>query len=261
MKYLEYITIEERKKLLDELLDKYNRKSFILDDPIAIPHRFTKKEDREIAGFLCATIAWGQRAQIVKNGFELMDMMDNAPFDFVLNSGEKELVQVNRFYYRTFKYVDLEFFIRVLRHIYNNLCGLEGVFSTAYKQEHSIVSGLIGLYKVFGQIKHEKRSMKHLANVQNGASAKRLNMFLRWMIRKDNRGVDFGLWRDIPPSALFIPLDVHSGRSARDLGLLSRKQNDWKAVVELTEALRGIDPVDPVKYDFALFGVGVDNMM
>ncbi len=259
MKYPEYIIMEEQKDLLDELFDRYNRESFISDDPIAIPHRFTKKEDQEVAAFLSATIAWGQRTQIVKNGFKLMDMMDNSPYDFVINAGEKELAKVGGFYYRTFKYVDLDFFVRVLRHIYTNLEGLEGLFSKVYRQEHSIASGLIELYRVFEQIKHEKRSMKHLANIQNGASAKRLNMFLRWMVRKDNRGVDLGLWRHIPPSALFIPLDVHSGRAAREFGLLSRKQNDWMAVVELTEALRKLDSEDPVKYDFALFGVSVDN--
>ena len=249
----------EHKDLLEELFDKYNRKSFIEDDPISIPHQYTEKKDIELSGFFAAAIAWGQRSQIIKNANYLMQLMEYAPYDFVLNASDDEMQSVKKFYYRTFKGVDLEFFIRALRHIYKNHQGLEGVFVSSYNNESGTAPGLKKLYALFNGVDHEQRSMKHLANISKGSSAKRLNMYLRWMVRHDDRGVDFGLWNDIPSSALYIPLDVHSGRTARELHLLMRKQDDWKAVVELTENLRLFDVNDPVKYDFALFGASIDK--
>ncbi len=251
--YLEY------KELLEGLFDKYNRKSFIENDPISIPHRFTKKRDIEISGFLAASIAWGQRSQIIKNANYLMQLMDFSPCDFVLNASKDELQTIRKFYYRTFKGVDLVFFIHALREVYENHNGLEGLFTSSYNNIEGTVPGLKKLYTLFHAVHHEQRSIKHIANISRGSSAKRLNMYLRWMVRSDDRGVDFGLWRNIPSSALYIPLDVHSGRTARELALLTRKQDDWKAVVELTQNLRQIDKEDPVKYDFALFGASIDK--
>lgn len=248
----------EIKELLELLHDRYNCVAFIEEDPISVPHSFSKKEDIEIAGFLAATIAWGQRSQIVKNARYLMNLMDQAPAEFVCGASEAELNRIDCFYYRTFQTADLRFFIRTLRTIYLT-GGLEKIFTEAYQKQQRLSDGLMALYQFFSEIPHEDRSMKHLANIQAGSSAKRLNMFLRWMIRHDKRGVDFGIWKTIPASALYLPLDVHSGRTARELLLLERKQNDWKAVLELTEKLRQFDANDPARYDFALFGAGVDK--
>lgn len=259
MKFNSKLTHNELFELLEELHDKYNRQSFISDDPISVPHSFSAKEDIEIAGFFSATIAWGQRPQIVKNARWLMALMDNAPYDFIVNHSQSDFEQVKKFYYRTFQFVDLEFFIRVLRDIYINKGGLENLLTEAWLESRKMEQVLITLFDTFVKINHLPRSMKHVANISMGSSAKRLNMFLRWMVRSDKRGVDFGIWKNFPTSALFIPLDVHSGRVARELGILKRKQNDWNAVVELTSALRTFDPLDPVKYDFALFGAGVDK--
>jgi len=245
------------KQLLEELHDKYNRPNFIKEDPIVVPHSFSLKEDIEISGFLTAILAWGQRGQIIKNANYLMNLMDNAPADFVKTSSQKEQERLQKFYYRTFKGVDARFFIYSLKDIYINRGGLEKVFTTPYQKTNNLINAIINLYNIFSSIPHQKRSMKHIANVSKGSSAKRINMFLRWMVRKDSRGVDFGLWNDIPSSALYIPLDIHSGRTARELNLLKRKQNDWKSVDELTQALRNYDSLDPVKYDFALFGAGI----
>ncbi len=247
-------------EILEELHDRYNRVEFIETDPISIPHRFLKKEDIEIAGFFSAILAWGQRSQIIKSANWLMELMENEPYSFTMQAGKKELCRLEKFYYRTFQSVDALFFFRAVREIYLNYGGLEKVFTRAFQEEKNMENGLKKLYSLFDAVPHEGRSMKHIANIAKGASAKRLNMFLRWMIRKDNRGVDFGLWEQIPSSALFIPLDVHSGRIAREFGLLLRKQNDWKGVLELTNTLRQLDPDDPVKYDFALFGFGVNQI-
>jgi uncharacterized protein (TIGR02757 family) len=247
------------KDILETLYDKFNRPEFIADDPICIPHGFSKKEDIEIAGFLTASIAWGQRSQIIKNANLLMQLMDRSPYDFILNAGGKDICRLERFYYRTFKFTDLNFFIRSLNYLYKHRHGLEGVFTQAFRRSLNVKDGLIELHDVFRSIPHEQRSMKHLSDVLKGSSAKRLNMFLRWMVRDDKRGVDFGMWSSIPARALYIPLDVHTGRTSRELGLLNRKQNDWRAVEELTRSLHRFDPLDPVKYDFALFGAGVNS--
>ena len=247
---------KELKDILEEKSSQYNQLSFIETDPIQIPKQFSQKENIEISGFLAATIAWGQRPTIIKNATRLCRMMDNRPFDFLMNTDEEEWLHFMAFKHRTFNGIDCLFFLRSLKNIYQNHGGLETVFTLGYQKEKSIASALRHFRQVFFEVGHEHRSQKHVSNIDKGASAKRLNMFLRWMVRKDESGVDFGLWNHIPMSALLLPLDVHTGRQARQLGLLTRKQDDWKSVLELTENLRRFDPIDPVKYDFALFGMG-----
>jgi uncharacterized protein (TIGR02757 family) len=243
------------KTLLEKRYKLYCSPEFIETDPIQIPHRYTHKRDIEIAGFLAATIAWGQRKSIIANAKRLMSLMDNTPYDFVMNAPQKDLKQLETFVHRTFQPDDCLFFISALRNIYTNHGGLQAVFEKAYSESGSVFGALTCFRRVFVETSHLKRSEKHLSDVERGAAAKRLNMFLRWMVRSDD-GVDFGLWKGIPASALMIPLDVHTGAVSRRLGLLSRKANDWKAVEELTANLRRFDPDDPVKYDFALFGMG-----
>jgi len=248
------------KEFLDEKYDKYNRLDFIESDPVSIPHRFTKKEDIEIAGFLAATIAWGQRVTIINNANRLMNLMDNAPHEFVLNAKAKDLKRFDDFVHRTFNGVDAVFFMRSLQHIYKKHGSLERVFSAFQQQEPAVtLNSIMHFREVFFSIPHPARTGKHVSNPGENSSAKRLCMYLRWMVRNDKRGVDFGIWKNesINASHLMCPLDVHSGNVARKLGLLTRTQNDWKAVEELTASLRKMDPNDPVKYDFALFGLGV----
>lgn len=245
------------KKALDELTRRYNNLNFIDSDPIQVPHKFNRKEDIEVSGFLTAIIAWGQRKTIINNGFRIINMMDNAPYDFIKNHTLYDLKNLSAFCHRTFNSSDLIDFIKVLQKIYQEKKGLEGVFNEAYTKTHNIKEGIIALRSFFADNTINTHTLKHIANVEKGSSAKRINMFLRWMIRNDNQRVDFGLWKNIPMSALYIPLDVHTGNSARENGLLKRKQNDWKAVEELTQILRKFDPQDPVKYDYALFGMGV----
>jgi uncharacterized protein (TIGR02757 family) len=250
------LSAAELKAFLNEKYDTYNRVSFIETDPISIPHQFTKKEDIEIAAFLAATIAWGQRVTIIKNANKLMQWMDNSPHDFLMNAGKSELKPFQKFVHRTFNGVDAVFFMQSLKNIYSNHKSLENVFCTKHttnQTEHAIMN----FRSVFFSIPYPERSTKHVSNPQQNSSAKRLCMFLRWMIRNDKRGVDFGIWKkSIPVAELMCPLDVHSGNVARKLGLLSRTQNDWKAVTELSNNLKILDPADPVKYDFALFGLG-----
>ncbi len=247
--------LSEIKARLNEWVIRYNHPDFIEQDPIRIPHRFTRKEDIEIAGFMAAAIAWGQRKTIVKNGDFLMDLMDNSPYDFVMEG--KDFDRFDRFVHRTFNGADCLFFLRSMRNIYLNHGGPERVFTAGYLSEKTIYGSLKHFREVFLETAHEKRSEKHLPDVTSGSAAKRLNMFLRWMVRSDEKEVDFGLWKGIPASALMLPLDVHTGDVSRALGLLHRKQNDWKAVEEITGILRKFDPDDPVKYDFALFGTGI----
>ena len=241
---------------LDAKVEQYQQPAFIADDPIQIPHEFTTKEDIEIAGFLTATIAWGNRKAIIKSAKRMMRLLDNAPYDFVMHHQEKDLQSLNDFVHRTFNGTDFIQFIRSLNHIYKNDQGLEGVFRR-YAEPKSLQSAIHELKNVFFSIPHPKRTTKHLSDPLNQSAAKRINMFLRWMVRKDEGGVDFGLWDNIRPAQLSCPLDVHSGKVARKLRLLQRKQNDAKAVIELDRSLRKLDPEDPVKYDYALFGLGV----
>jgi uncharacterized protein (TIGR02757 family) len=242
--------------LLNEKALRYNQTGFIETDPIQVPKQFSQKENIEIAGFLSAGIAWGQRPTIIRNAMQLMKFMDNNPHEFLINTREKEWQHFANFKHRTFNGTDCLFFLRSLKNIYMDHGGLEAVFTRGYQIDQSVASALRYFRKIFFEVHHEHRSQKHISNIDKGASAKRLNMFLRWMVRNDEAGVDFGLWKNIPMSALLLPLDVHTGTQARQLGLLTRMQNDWKAVLEVTAVLRQLDPFDPVKYDFALFGMG-----
>jgi len=247
----------EIKEFLDEKVNRYNYSSFIETDPIQVPKLFTTKENLEIAGFLAATLAWGQRPTIIRNALKFVELMHNNPIEFLLNSPEEEWDVFLNFKHRTFNGTDCIYFLKALRNIYLNHGGLEQVFTKGFQKEETIFSALIYFRKVFFELEHEHRTEKHVSDVKKGASAKRLNMYLRWMVRTDHSGVDFGLWKQIPASALMLPLDVHTGNISRKLGLLSRTQNDWKAVEEITLKLREFDPEDPIKYDFALFGLGV----
>ncbi len=250
----------ELKEFLNEKYDKYNRIDFIESDPISIPHQFTKKEDIEISAFLSATIAWGQRMTIIKNANTLIKLMDVSPYEFIMNAKEKDLKRFDNFVHRTFNGVDTIFFIRSLQNIYKKHGGLQNTFYPEKSSESNETMNAISNFRnIFFSIPHSSRSGKHVSNPSKNSSAKRLCMYLRWMVRNDKRGVDFGLWKGatLLPSHLMCPLDVHSGNVARKLGLLKRTQNDWKAVIELTDNLRILDPSDPVKYDFALFGLGV----
>jgi len=249
----------EIKLFLEEKYLQYNNTGFIVCDPISIPHCFSDKRDREISGFLTAAIAWGRRDLILRSSHLMIGLMDNSPFEFVSSASDHEIERLGRFVHRTFNGDDFRCFIRGLRKIYTAFASMEDVIVEGINAGDSVKDGLSHLRTFFFSVPHEKRAEKHFADVNGGAAGKRLNMFLRWMVRKDDRGVDFGIWKMIDPSMLFIPLDLHSGNTARRLGLLTRKQNDWKAVEELTCVLREFDPADPVKYDFALFGLGVNE--
>lgn len=241
---------------LNQKAEQYNNPGFIPTDPISIPHQFTKKEDIEIAAFLTATIAWGNRKMIITNAKKLMAILDFSPHDFILNHQESDLAACSDFVHRTFNSTDLLFFILALQHIYLNYDGLETVFGK-YTTNTSTQPAIHHFKQVFFSIPHPKRTTKHISDPQKGSAAKRINMFLRWMVRKDRAGVDFGIWKSISPAVLSCPLDIHTGNVARKLGLITRKQNDAKALAELDYNLRKMDPDDPVKYDFALFGLGI----
>ena len=254
------MTNSELKDFLDEKVLQYNTLEFIQSDPVQIPHLFTQKEDIEIAGFLSATIAWGNRKMIISNSHKMLELMGNAPFDFVMSHSEKDLKALETFVHRTFNGNDFASFIRSLKNIYLHHDGLEAVFSKNQFKDigtNSMQASIHEFKKLFFEIPHQYRTQKHVSDPLNNSAAKRINMFLRWMIRQDNKGVDLGIWKSISPAALSCPLDVHSGNVARKLGLLNRKQNDGKAVAELDLQLRKFDSSDPVKYDFALFGLGV----
>jgi len=246
----------QHKEFLDYKAAQYNSPEFISTDPIQVPHAFTLKEDIEIAAFLTATIAWGNRKSIIANAKQMMDLLDHAPYHFVRDHREQDLAKLQPFVHRTFNGTDFIQFIRSLQHIYTRHGGLETLFKT-HAQPDSLQYAIHRLKTLFFQIEHPPRTQKHISDPLKGSAAKRINMFLRWMVRNDRRGVDFGLWKSLHPSQLSCPLDVHSGNVARKLGLLSRKQNDAKALQELDLSLRTLDPNDPVKYDFALFGIGV----
>lgn len=247
---------DQLREFLDAKVEQYNRPFFIESDPISIPHHFHTKEDIEIAGFLTATISWGNRTSILKNALRFMDLMDNSPYDFVMNHQETDLERMEGFVHRTFNASDLIVFITALKQLYTYENGLEGVFNS-YQTTDSLQPAIHHLKQLFFAVPHLPRTRKHLSDPLNGSAAKRINMFLRWMVRKDDAGVDFGIWKTISPAILSCPLDVHSGNVARKLGLLHNKQNNAKAVHELDMALRKLDSQDPVKYDYALFGLGV----
>ena len=251
--------LDDIRQFLDDCVAKYNRPAFIESDPISIPHLFTKQQDREIIGFWVATLAWGQRKTIINNAHKLIELMDGAPFDFITNHQESDRKRFENFKHRTFQFTDTLYFLEFLQWYFLSHDSLEDAFARFLPSEASTVEpALAGFHDLFFSLPHAPvRTRKHVATPIRNSRCKRLNMFLRWMVRKDDKGVDFGLWEKIKPAQLLMPLDVHVDRVARAYGLLTRKQTDWKAVLELTDNLRRFDPVDPVKYDFALFGLGV----
>lgn len=241
---------------LEEKYQKYHSSEFIDSDPIQIPHFFSKKEDIEISGFLAATISWGNRKSIIKNANSLMERMDHAPHDFIINHTQSDLTRLEGFVHRTFNYDDILGFVNSLQRIYTLHNGLEPLFKPL-DGENNLKHAISRFREVFFTSDHLTRTEKHVSNPYKNSACKRINMFLRWMVRTHSAGVDFGIWKNISSAHLSCPLDVHSGNVGRKLGLLNRKQNDWKAVEELDSSLRSLDPKDPVKYDFALFGLGV----
>ena len=247
---------KELKEFLDAKVEQYNHPRFIESDPIQVPHLFSKKEDIEIAGFLTATIAWGNRKSIINNANRMMNLLDHSPHDFIINHRDSDLETLKPFVHRTFNGDDFIQFIKSLKHIYAKHNGLEAIFSK-YSEAINLQHSIHQLKTHFFEIDHLERTKKHVSDPLKNSAAKRINMYLRWMIRDDNNGVDFGIWNSISPALLSCPLDVHSGNVARKLKLLKRKQNDGKALLELDNALRKMDANDPVKYDFALFGLGV----
>lgn len=246
------MTQEQLLEFLEEKVELYNTPNFIESDPIQVPHLYTQKEDIEIAGFLAATIAWGNRKMIVKNAHRMMELMGNSPYDFVMSHTDEDLERLTDFIHRTFNSQDFIGFVKGLNNLYTKYESLENVFNRYDDLQLSIHH----FKQDFFDGTHLKRTEKHISDPLKGSAAKRINMFLRWMVRNDKQ-VDFGIWKSISPAQLSCPLDVHSGNVARKLGLLSRKQNDAKALAELNRSLIAFDPNDPVKYDFALFGLGV----
>lgn len=245
---------DELQEFLNEKARHYETLKFIDSDPIQIPHLFTKKEDIEIAGFLAATIAWGQRPTIIRNANFLMQQMDMAPHQFITQFKEEDLEGFANFKHRTFNFEDLKTFLKSLQNLYKNHGGLENAFS---QSPTNMALNISSFKQSFFEIDHLPRSTKHVSDPLKGSAAKRLNMYLRWMVRPATGGVDFGIWNQIKPKDLYLPLDVHTANVSRRLGILKRKQNDWKALEELMGRLRAYDTKDPVKYDFALFGLGV----
>lgn len=243
----------------NECAEQFNDPSFIKDDPIQIPHRFTRLQDIEIMGFWSSMLAWGQRKTIINKSNELIDLMDGAPYDFVKNHQEKDRKKFLNFKHRTFQATDTLYFLEFFQWYYNQYESLETAFSQHLSPDATTVeTALVGFHNLFFSLENAPhRTKKHVATPIRKSTCKRLNMFLRWMVRKDDKGVDLGLWKVIKPAQLLMPLDVHVDRVARHYGLIERKQNDWKTVLELTQNLRTLDPYDPVKYDFALFGIGI----
>lgn len=251
--------IIDLKNLLDEKVELYNRPEFIINDPVSIPHMFSKKQDIEIAGLFAAVLAWGQRPTIIRKCRQLMAWMDDDPYEFVVNHKEKDLKPFVDFRHRTFNGTDALYFIEALRFLYQQYRSLEEVFVVPSDHE-TIEQGLIKFHNLFFSLEHHPhRTKKHLATPERKSTCKRVSMYLRWMVRRDNRGVDFGHWRKISPAQLVCPCDLHVDRVGRKLKLIKRKQTDWLTAIELTENLRKLDPQDPVRYDFALFGIGVNE--
>lgn len=253
------MTKKRLKDFLDEKVKEYNQPLFIKDDPISIPHFFTQKQDIEIAGFFAALFAWGNRTTIIQKSTELMKLMDNSPYRFILHHQEKDLKKLLLFKHRTFNTTDLLYFIAFLKFHFRQHNSLEPAFSDWIKvSDDTVENALTGFHHYFFSLEQvPARTKKHIATPERNSTCKRLNMFLRWMVRKDNKGVDFGIWSAISPSQLICPIDLHVARVARRFGLLTRKQTDWQAALELTSQLRKFDKIDPAKYDFALFGLGV----
>lgn len=253
--------IENLRLFLDQKVEQYNSYSFIENDPICIPHKFTKKQDIEITGFVAAVLAWGQRKTIINKCNVFFDLMDNDPHDFIVHHQEQDLKRFLGFKHRTFNATDALYFIEFFKNHYLKNPSLESAFLMAgSNREWNAKDALESHFDYFFAIEnHPVRTYKHIPNPKRNSACKRLNMFLRWMVRKDEKGVDFGIWKNIPTSNLICPCDVHVDRVARKLQLIKRKQTDWKTALELTEQLKKLDPLDPVKYDFALFGLGVEE--
>lgn len=246
------------KEFLDKKVEQYNLPHFIEADPISIPHRFTLLQDREIAGFFAAILSWGTRSAIISSAGRLMELMDNTPYDFILHHEEKDLGRFLTFRYRTFNATDLLYFISFFREYYSSVTSLESAFSAHLDAtDKTVEKALRGFYKIFFAGDHPERTRKHISTPAKNAACKRLNMFLRWMVRRDHQGVDFGVWRNIAPSQLVCPMDVHVARVAFRFELTRSAEVNWKNAVALTDELRKFDPSDPVKYDFALFGLGI----
>lgn len=248
-------------EMLNYYADRFESDQFVESDPISVPHRFTRKEDIEISAFFSSSLAWGRRSAIISAANRLMQWMDESPYDFIMNAGEPDLKRLDKFVYRTFQGGDLLFFVESLKHIYKEKNGLESVFTSYYSQNRMVIDALIGFRSEFFALPHLSRTEKHVSSALTGSACKRLNLFLRWMVRSSEKGVDFGLWKGISSSDLLIPLDVHTANTARKLGLLLRKQNDLKSVLELSDLLRGFKPSDPVSFDFALFGLGIEKIV
>ncbi len=249
----------ELKAFLDEKADLYNRPGFIESDPISIPHAYRKKQDIEIAGLFAAVLAWGQRVTIIRKCKELLARMDNDPHQFILHHTEADLKPMQEFKHRTFNATDTLYFIAFLKWYYTNHSSLEEAFKVS-KEAKTIEGGLINFHNQFFSLEdHPHRTKKHIATPERKSTCKRLNMYLRWMVRRDGRGVDFGLWKSISPSQLVCPCDLHVDRVSRKLKLIKRKPTDWLTALELTSRLRKLDADDPVRYDFALFGLGIEE--
>jgi uncharacterized protein (TIGR02757 family) len=244
------------KEFLEEKADYYNRPWFIESDPVCVPHLFSLKQDIEISGFLTATIAWGNRKMIIRNALRLMDLLDHSPFEFIKGYKDDDLSRFDDFVHRTFNGADLKYFIKALRNVYTEHGDLEKLFA-GYAASGSLQPAISMFRRDFFSVAPPGRTAKHISDPERGSVAKRINLFLRWVVRQDDRGVDFGIWKSVSPSMLSCPLDLHSGNVARKLGLISRKQNDTRALAELDSNLRMMDPDDPVKYDYALFGLGI----
>lgn len=252
---MDFLPTEPLRSILEKAYIRYNLRDFIQDDPISIPHTYTQREDIEISGFFTALLAWGNRKSIINSAQKLMQLMDNSPFSYICNASKNDKKPILKFVHRTFNGQDALYLMDSLKRLYLEEEGMEAIFN----ESNDGLKGINHLRKKLLAGDTAGRTAKHIANPDAGSAAKRLNMFLRWMVRKDENGVDFGIWKSVAPATLYIPLDVHSGTTARTLGLLKRKQNDAKAVRELTSALRTFDPADPVKYDYALFGMGVNR--
>jgi uncharacterized protein (TIGR02757 family) len=253
---MQQINLQE---FLNRKVDEYNQPSFILNDPVCIPHLFSKKQDIEIAALFAAIFSWGNRTTIINKSKELMQLMDNAPYDFCLNHDTQKLKKLLGFKHRTFNSTDLLYFIEFLKFHYSTNKSLESAFTQwMQRDDTNTEAALNGFYHYFFSLEDAPaRTHKHIASPRKNSTCKRLNMFLRWMVRRDDKGVDFGIWRNISPSQLICPIDLHVARVAKRFGFVTRKQTDWRAGLELTAHLRTLDSNDPVKYDFALFGLGV----
>ncbi len=252
-------SILDLKSFLDSKVDQYNQSGFIKNDPISIPHQYTRKQDIEISGFLAATLAWGQRVTIINKTRVLLEMMDNSPHDFLLHHTLDELKPFEKFKHRTFNGTDALYFIEFLSQFYKKNESLESAFRVEVSGD-TVEQNLINFYHLFFSLPDSpSRTRKHLATPERKSACKRINMFLRWMVRKDTNGVDFGIWTKISASQLICPCDLHVERVARKLKLIERKQMNWETALELTANLRQLDPIDPVKYDFALFGLGIEE--